>query len=109
LLYDCKSWDAVIRELELVGESVKNLINYKIFDETKRNIVNFRNIITHHYFGIDEDIVWDILKNKLPQLKIETKEIIKSLPNKNEIVDYFIEDNKHFDFIVKPLKALKDE
>ena len=60
------SWDATIRELEIIGEATKNLLNNSILDEKKyRRVVDFRNQINHAYFGIDEEIVWDVIQNKL--------------------------------------------
>ena len=38
-----------------------------------------RNILAHVYFGIDDDIIWDILQNKIPDLHQAIKEILKSL------------------------------
>jgi uncharacterized protein with HEPN domain len=107
LQYDCKTWDAVIRELEIIGEATKNLIENGLFDNDKRKIVDFRNIIVHHYFGINEDIVWDVLKSKIPDLKIELIEMINSYENKKELLDCFIKDNQCFDFIKTGLMDLE--
>jgi len=61
LKYDFKSWDAVIREFEIIGEATNNLIKYDYFSNDKREIVDFRNILIHEYFGIDETEVWGII------------------------------------------------
>jgi uncharacterized protein with HEPN domain len=108
LLYDCKSWDAVMREFSVLGEAIKVLIKQKLFSEDKRKIVDFRNLVIHHYFGIDADIVWDIIKNNLPKLKAELEIQINSLENKNKMLNYFINDNYYANFIVENLKKLKD-
>jgi len=50
-------WDATIRELTLIGEAVNILIKDEIIDHKYRRLVDFRNMIVHGYFGIDEDIV----------------------------------------------------
>jgi uncharacterized protein with HEPN domain len=107
LEYDCKTWDAVIRELEIIGEAVKFLIENGMFGSDKRKIVDFRNIIVHHYFGINSDIVWDVLQTKIPDLKSELNEMINTFDNKKEIIDYFIKDNEHFNFIKTGLINLK--
>ena len=65
LLHSELEWDATIRELEIIGEATKNLIQENIIDNKSRRIVNFRNQIAHGYFGIDADIVLDIIHNKL--------------------------------------------
>ena len=71
--------DAVVRNLEITGEAVKNIPN----NVKSRNpnvewkkIAGLRDILIHAYFGIDTDIVWDIIKNKLPELKIEILELL---------------------------------
>lgn len=43
-----------------------------------KKITDFRNILAHDYFGIDYEILWDILKSKLPDLKKNIKAIINS-------------------------------
>jgi uncharacterized protein with HEPN domain len=58
-------WDATIRELEIIGEATNHLLNLELINTKHRRIVDFRNQIIHGYFGIDEDIVWDVIKNRL--------------------------------------------
>jgi len=64
--------DAVIRNLEIIGEAVKNLPP----DLRKRyprlpwsKIVALRNVLIHEYFGVDLEIVWQIVTKRLPVLK----------------------------------------
>lgn len=76
-LYSELSWDASIRELEIVGEATKHLLVDNILPENYRRIVNFRNQINHAYFGIDENIVWDVIQNKLPLYNNELKAVVK--------------------------------
>lgn len=60
-------WDATLRELEIIGEATNRLIQYGFLErEGYRKIVDFRNIIAHAYFGIDEEEVWYVVKTKLP-------------------------------------------
>lgn len=71
---------AVVRELEVIGEAVKNLpIDFYVkypYVEWKE-IAGTRDKIIHHYFGVDFDIIWDITKKDLPQLKKDISEIIE--------------------------------
>ena len=64
--------DAVIRELEVVGEAVKRLSD-GLKEETKdvpwRDIGDMRNVLIHEYFGVDLEIVWETLQSDIPQLK----------------------------------------
>jgi uncharacterized protein with HEPN domain len=71
-IHDRKTYAATIRELEIIGEAAA-----KVSDGIKRRypeipwqqIKAFRNKIVHEYFGIDFEIVWDIVKNELPIFK----------------------------------------
>ncbi|MDD2651822.1 MAG: DUF86 domain-containing protein [Sulfurimonas sp.] len=109
LKHNYMAWDSVIREFEIIGEATKNLINSEVFDTSKREIVNFRNVLIHEYFGIDEEEVFDIARNKLNDLKqiaiskIETIE--KEL--KEELIIDFIDENRHLNFVVDAVTKLR--
>ncbi|MCL4362744.1 DUF86 domain-containing protein [Candidatus Parvarchaeota archaeon] len=64
--------DAVIRELAVIGEASKNISDsFKVknnFIEWKK-LAGVRDIVVHQYFNIDLDIIWDIIKYDLPELK----------------------------------------
>ena len=76
--YSMMEWDATIREFEIIGEAANYLIKENIFSKEKRVIVNFRNILIHKYFGIDEEEVWQII-NEIESLEDEVLEIVKKL------------------------------
>ncbi len=64
--------DGVVRNLEIIGEAVKNIpddVKKNIPDIDWKKIAGLRDILIHAYFGIDVEIVWDIVKNKIPELK----------------------------------------
>ena len=64
--------DAVVRNLEIIGEAVKRLPKRLIekYPEIEwKKIAGLRDILIHEYFGIDTEIVWDVVKNKIPELK----------------------------------------
>ncbi len=74
--------DAVVRRLEIVGEAVKNIpeeIRNKKPEIEWRKIAGLRDILIHAYFGTDFDIIWDIVKNKLPELKEKIIELLEEL------------------------------
>ena len=69
---DAKTFDAVVRNLEIIGEAVKQVpenVRLEAPDLPWRKIAGLRDILIHRYFGIDATIVWDIVKNKLPGLR----------------------------------------
>jgi uncharacterized protein with HEPN domain len=66
---DYKTVDAVIRNFEIIGEASKNLSKYlkdKYPDIPWDQMYRLRNRISHEYFGIDHEIIWDIATNYLP-------------------------------------------
>jgi uncharacterized protein with HEPN domain len=69
---DYMPFDAVMMNFVVIGEMANKLSeNFrKEHNEIEwLKISDFRNIIAHDYFGIDEKEVWQIIKNKLPELK----------------------------------------
>ena len=88
-------WDATIRELEIIGEATNNLIKLDILENDKyRKIVDFRNIIVHGYFGIDENEVWSVVKDKLTLFFLELQNLVteKNIDIQNA-VSYAKEEN----------------
>jgi len=79
---DRKTFSATIRELEIIGEAIKN-ISYEIkvrYPEVLwQEISSFRNKINHEYFGVDGHIVWDIIQNELKPFKKQISTILESL------------------------------
>ena len=76
LAEDDKTLDAVIRNLEVIGEAVKKIpedTRSKFPEVEWKKIGGLRDILIHEYFGIDTVIVWDIIQNKLPTLKNKSK------------------------------------
>lgn len=70
---------ALIRSLEIIGEAVKkNPIELKNkYKEVQwKAIAGLRDKLIHDYFGVDYDLVWDVLINKIPDLKIKLDLII---------------------------------
>jgi len=64
-------YDAVLRNIEIVGEAVKRLpdeIRDQYPEVEWRRIAGMRDIVAHHYFSIHDEIVWDIVENKIPEL-----------------------------------------
>ncbi len=63
---------ACVRSLEVIGEATKNLsddFKVKHPEFEWRKIAGLRDKLIHRYFGVDWSIVWDVIKNKLPELK----------------------------------------
>jgi uncharacterized protein with HEPN domain len=76
---DEKTLDAAVRNLEVIGEAVKKIpanIRSKHPQVDWKKIAGLRDILIHEYFGIDVDIIWDIIESKLPVLEREVKKIV---------------------------------
>ena len=74
--------DATIRRVEIIGEAVKNLSSNlkKNHPEVEwKKIAGTRDRITHAYFAVDLDIIWEIVKHSLPVLKKQIQKIVKDL------------------------------
>lgn len=84
---DKKTMDAVIRNLEIIGEASRSLS-----DEIKgcmsaiewRKIAALRNILVHEYFGINATIIWDIIQTKIPPLEMTCRKWSESNPSQSE-------------------------
>ena len=79
--------DAVIRNLEIIGEAIKNIPD-EVKDEYQtvpwKRMVGLRNIITHAYFGIDLENIWKIITQNIPEVKPEIKKILDELKVKEK-------------------------
>jgi len=88
---DRKTQDAVIRNLEIIGEAAGNLPEQ--FQRTApeidwRKIKGLRNILIHEYFGINLPIIWDVVQSKLGPLETVCRKLLEKAaqPDDKEVV-----------------------
>lgn len=77
---DRKTIDAVVRNLEIIGEASKNIpdeIKSSYQEVDWKGIIGLRNRIAHEYFGVSLTIVWNIIQQELPRLKKQFKQILE--------------------------------
>lgn len=78
-------WFACVKQMEIIGEAANN-----ISEETKnkfskiqwRQIIGLRHILVHEYFGIDTNLIWQIIANDIPQLKESIQKVLEQLDKK---------------------------
>ena len=71
-LVDARTQDAVIRNLEVTGEAVKNhseSLKARHAETPWRRIAGIRDKMTHEYFGVNLQLVWDAIEHEVPRLK----------------------------------------
>ena len=79
---DAKTQDAVIRNLEIMGEAVKHLSKELRASQERvpwKRIAGMRDKMIHDYFGVNLDLVWNAVVNELPSLGKEVDHICKEL------------------------------
>lgn len=66
--------DMIVRRIEIIGEAVKNLPDDLKREHPQipwRDIAGLRDIVVHQYFGLDLELIWDVVERDIPQLKPE--------------------------------------
>ena len=97
LIRDEAAWSVTTRQLEIVGEAMKHVLGSEklknVVKHSWRNVVDFRNVVTHEYFGINQDQVFDIVKNDVPLLEKELIDMIKKFSDLT-IIEHVIDETK---------------
>ncbi len=78
---DYKTVDAVIRNFEIIGEASKKLpskIKEKYSVVPWNEMYLLRNKVSHEYFGIDYEIIWDVASNYLPENRKQIESILEN-------------------------------
>lgn len=77
---DDRTYDAVVRNLEVIGEAAKKLP--KSFRDQNpeiawRKIAGLRDVLAHGYFDLEAKIIWDVVENHVPALRKAVKAMLK--------------------------------
>jgi uncharacterized protein with HEPN domain len=80
LIKDEMRLEAIVRNFEIIGEAsskVPQEIRDKYSSIEWRKISDFRNVLAHEYFGIDYDIMWNLIREKIPALRTAIQAILE--------------------------------
>jgi uncharacterized protein with HEPN domain len=72
---------AFVRSLEIIGEAAKHIpadLREKYHQADWRGMTGMRDRLIHKYFGVDYDLVWDVIKTKLPALRQTVEQMMAS-------------------------------
>ena len=81
---DYKTIDAVARNLEIIGEAVKNIPKQTLAIRPEINwsdVAGFRDVIAHQYFRVKLTVVWDVIYVELAGIRTAASKILTSLPD----------------------------
>jgi uncharacterized protein with HEPN domain len=73
---------ACIKQMEIIGEASNHIseeVKNRFSDIEWSQIVGMRNVFVHEYFGVDTRLVWEIIKNDLPEFKSKVISIIETI------------------------------
>ena len=77
-------FDAVVRNLEIIGEAAKHLPTeiHEMMPEVEwSKATAFRDVIAHGYFGLNVHIIWDVTRNKVPDISKSVEKLLTQLRN----------------------------
>ena len=83
-LNDRKTVKAVLRNLEIVGEAAKKIpppLRDKYPDIPWKKMAGLRDKLIHEYFGVDLEIIWQLIKEELPGILHPIQEMLRDLNN----------------------------
>jgi uncharacterized protein with HEPN domain len=87
---DNKTKRAIERNLEIIGEAVKSIpesVRQELPEIEWKKVSGLRDVLIHAYFNIEDEIIWGVVKYKLPQLKYACQTIFDKLLS-GEIENY---------------------
>jgi uncharacterized protein with HEPN domain len=72
---------ASVKQIEIIGEAANNIseeVKNKFTEIQWRQITDLRHVLDHDYFGVDSKLIWQIIADDIPDLKIKINEVLLS-------------------------------
>jgi hypothetical protein len=85
---DERTMDAVLRNLEVIGEAARNIpeeLRAKYPDVEWHRMIGLRNIISHEYFGVDMQIIWEVANRNVPETEPLVADMLDRLAHEPEV------------------------
>ncbi len=82
LAADRQAYEAILFNLFVLGEAAKAVpadVRDRWPDVEWRGMAGLRDVLAHEYFGIDDEIIWDVVKSKLPGLIVKVRAVIAAI------------------------------
>ena len=76
---DEKTFDAVMRDLEIIGEAAKHIpaeVRAQHPNIDWRKITGLRDVVAHEYFGLDMELIWDVVTREVPALLDQLRQML---------------------------------
>jgi uncharacterized protein with HEPN domain len=73
---------ASVKQIEIIGEAANHIsqeTKNKFSDIQWQQITGLRHVLVHEYFGVDSKLIWQIIADDIPELKIKIKEVLLSI------------------------------
>lgn len=79
---DARTIDAVVRNIEIIGEAVKNVPIEWLDTQPEidwKKIARLRDLIVHRYFRVELEIIWTIIRDRIPELQNSVRSLLDGL------------------------------
>jgi len=96
-LKDSDLFDSTLRRLQVIGDSVKNLLATDFLekqDQAWKDIIAFRNLVVHEYFSLDPEIIFRIVSDEIEKLEKDVLRFIKQVENKTYLMQALSDTKK---------------
>ena len=73
----------ILQHVQIIGEATRNLsedFRTKHPEMPWREIIRMRHVLVHDYFKVDRDILWSVVQNDVPKLKVQVERLVQQFP-----------------------------